>query len=79
MLLLKYHLVRVVRMVRLCYNPIRRRLLLVFRDIVSSCQMHFPYSVLESNEKCDKYYILNFIYILYIILIYNIYIKLIDP
>ena len=64
MILLKYHLVRVVRMVRLCYNPIRRRLL--HRDIVSSCQMYFPYSVLESNEKCDKYYILNFIYYIYI-------------
>ena len=25
MILLKYHLVCVVRMVRLCYNPIRRR------------------------------------------------------
>jgi len=35
MILLKYHLVRVVRMARLCYNPIRRRLLLVVRVTVS--------------------------------------------
>ena len=40
-MLFKNHLARMARVVRLCYNPIRRRLLLVVRDIVSSCQMHF--------------------------------------
>jgi hypothetical protein len=49
MILLKYHLVRVVRMVRLCYNPIRRRLLLVVRSLA-----YFP-SYYRGPSRCHAY------------------------